>query len=1069
MISTKNNKKTQEISKLCKVMRVKIKNMNVVPNNDGTYRLVVDLTPAAQKISKIMTEESELHRIIEHLNPAGVELEGQYRTFKDIIVIKVGNSTKYEYLVRRGNDERKPEDIGTIEVRTFADSEKTELIKTETYRHLIVNASHIRSQKAFFVNTANGLYDKVDEIIRCGIPKNTKVKYITKWSSYYGLQASNSTPVTMPKCVIVKDMILEIPDKVDIVKGTEQRECIKLFKRKPNIYGDVKHFEVSNGQEQKVKTCPFDGMGLVDLKTAEKWAEDLGLDYTPGSFQVRLCGVKGCLFVMDIKKFITEIHRSGKIKDIDSEIHDFESGDFNVILTESMFKYGQFYSGKNKAAQWKKEFERELYGYRRTFNICSYSQSINFLSDIMLAAYQPLQSLCELQHIPELCSHTIDILKEIHSDIDKFLYYIGINDTKGKINKASVPPYYRALYYNHSLANDPYIHMKINRSLRAAIERTYTGKLYLNGNYTVVGSDPFALLQWAFSQNVNKVTGLLQKDEIYSNYWNMKNQEKVNVWRNPHIYTEHWIGKCKNTEVINDWFRYLPSNTIVSIWDTNLLRMNSADCDGDIVATVNNEILMDEVSRVLAGSEANTVYPILEFGSKKDSDKYVEIGNISGQILSEINGFKNDIGTCTNLISSLWGIPQNKEVKDYLKIMSVVDSLIIDFPKTSEKTDIPPDIKKYIKDNKVKKQEFMMYLPANRLIREKEEKLCKGEESLFRHDDCTLNKICRYMKKETDGIVKTFKVPEFDFKTLINSVDENIQYREVYKKVLQKLETFYRYQQHINIEKRHESKCKRSTKDDYDSLYKAFYSSCRYDMLLAKECGKYISRDIILDCCIIACYAEKKILDKSDVFDLLWNMFPDEMVQRARGMHRSNCKSQADIDKFARAIEKKQGYEIERFKKETESKRLNRIKNMKFLQDNNPFFVYKDDISSIKLSIPTAVENYIRKRKLLYVLLVSDKKIGQMSDGEEKIPYVSNSCTALNDSVLGELLNESGKTVKQELQWLEDNKFITINEKAISVNKGKMIKPQKADKSVIYFNGSKFLSGVKIMNRYLRK
>lgn len=258
MISTKNNKKTQEISKLCKVMRVKIKNMNVVPNNDGTYRLVVDLTPAAQKISKIMTEESELHRIVEHLNPAGVELEGQYRTFKDIIVIKVGNSTKYEYLVRRGNDERKPEDIGTIEVRTFADSEKTELIKTETYRHLIVNASHIRSQKAFFVNTANGLYDKVDEIIRCGIPKNTKVKYITKWSSYYGLQASNSTPVTMPKCVIVKDMILEIPDKVDIVKGTEQRECIKLFKRKPNIYGDVKHFEVSNGQEQKVKTCPFD-------------------------------------------------------------------------------------------------------------------------------------------------------------------------------------------------------------------------------------------------------------------------------------------------------------------------------------------------------------------------------------------------------------------------------------------------------------------------------------------------------------------------------------------------------------------------------------------------------------------------------------------------------------------------------------------------------------------------------------------------------------------------------------------------------------------------------------------
>ena len=52
--------------------------------------------------------------------------------------------------------------------------------------------------------------------------------------------------------------------------------------------------------KRSIKTCPFDGMGIVDIGMAKKWVEDLGLDYIPGSFQIRLCGVKGCLFVIPI-------------------------------------------------------------------------------------------------------------------------------------------------------------------------------------------------------------------------------------------------------------------------------------------------------------------------------------------------------------------------------------------------------------------------------------------------------------------------------------------------------------------------------------------------------------------------------------------------------------------------------------------------------------------------------------------------------------------------------------------------------------------------------------------------
>ena len=78
------------MSSLCKVRRIKINYINTVIENDGKYyKLVVDMTPAAKKLSRIMTDESELHRIIQHLHPEGVELEGKYRYFNDIIVLKV--------------------------------------------------------------------------------------------------------------------------------------------------------------------------------------------------------------------------------------------------------------------------------------------------------------------------------------------------------------------------------------------------------------------------------------------------------------------------------------------------------------------------------------------------------------------------------------------------------------------------------------------------------------------------------------------------------------------------------------------------------------------------------------------------------------------------------------------------------------------------------------------------------------------------------------------------------------------------------------------------------------------
>lgn len=1082
-IGNKNTEEKVEISSLCKVRRIKINYLNTVLEDNGEYyKLVVDMTPTSKMLSRIMTDESELHRIIQHLHPEGVELEGKYRFFNDIIVLKVGNSNKYMHLINAGNTKRNIDDIGTIEIRTFADAEKNNLVRIETFKHFIVNASHIRGQKGIFVNTANGLYDKADEIIRCGIPKDTKVEYISKWTSYYGLQASNSTPVTMPKCVIIDDLELKIEDRVDIVNGTIIKECVTKYKTKPDDYADVKYFEVDNNKNKEIPTCPWDGMGICDISIAKQWAEDLGLDYIPGSFQVRLCGVKGCLFVMDIQKYINEKNLgSGEIKDIDGEIFDFNKQEFNVILTNSMFKYGKFYNEKKKSQQWKKEFSTVLYDYHRTFNICSYAVKYEDMNDTMLCAYQPLQSLYELanndESIHELCEPTVGILKEMRSDIDKFLFYMGIQEPDD-VSKVSVPPYYQALYYNHSLANDRYISEKIENSLTAATERSYTGKLYLNGNYTVVGSDPFALLQWAFLRDESKVVGLLQRDEIYSNYWNRKRVDKVNVWRNPHIFCEHWIGSCINNEDVNEWFKYLPSNTIVSVWDTNLLRMNSADTDGDIIATVNNRVLREEVQRIIKNGKANTIYPDLDFNLHKKEEDYVEIGNIKEQIISENNGFKNDIGGCTNKITALWGTKQDKTVQDFIKIMSVVDSLVIDFPKTSQKTDIPKEIREYIKGNNIKKQEFEMYLPSNRELRRKEEKQDKGKESLFSHDPCTLNKICWYLREQLDTETGDYEVPDFDFHSLLYTNDKNIFKRAVYKNVCQKIIKFYKYQDIINIEKRKDKGNYSQKKERYAALYSAFYDSCRNDLLALTDYDNFVSKDIIIDCCILCCYTEESFVNKVSVFNLLWNMFPEELIQRAKGDFRPRKCSQEQRDSFSESVNKKLQYSICRFKKEYEKRRLDRMKEIPCLQPmkngkeiirNGNFTIYRDNISGVKKIIPTSEDKYILKRKAFYVLYVMQKRIESLHNlCNVSIPFQEKSEKKVNYSIIAEILGIGVTEAKQLLEWLETRELIAINTIKKELRVLKDIDTD-IDTTVIYYEGNNYLSAFRLMNRYLSK
>ena len=56
-------------NKLCKIRRIKINIFEKVETTQGKYKIVVRMYPFKENRSKIFIDDSELTRIIKHLNP----------------------------------------------------------------------------------------------------------------------------------------------------------------------------------------------------------------------------------------------------------------------------------------------------------------------------------------------------------------------------------------------------------------------------------------------------------------------------------------------------------------------------------------------------------------------------------------------------------------------------------------------------------------------------------------------------------------------------------------------------------------------------------------------------------------------------------------------------------------------------------------------------------------------------------------------------------------------------------------------------------------------------------------
>lgn len=619
--------------------------------------------------------------------------------------------------------------------------------------------------------------DILPELIKrtdCGRKKDYKA-IPAKLEAYIALTYSASVEIPEPRSVlVVRDCITKFKGDVVRIDGNEAEEPIVEEKFGVDLE--------NNGS---------DGMNLCTPEYMQRVADKLGFDYLPSGICLRNAYLKGMLNVFEIIKFAEEVGKGYKVKDIWGTERDIR--DVDMIITESSLKLWDNYSS------WE-EYHKCYYenGYRFSATKVTPKK----LEDTRETNYQYLQSY-ELtdEQIVELCKPTVDWLKmAFGGDYQKTKEFLGVGE------KTKTKDYAQALYLDERMMNDPYVIDRINKMIKKKINQAKIGKLKVEGNYQIILSDPYALMQSIYGL---EVTGLLKANEIYSQYWVDKGVNEVVCFRSP-MTSHNNIRKMKvnNDKKCQEWYKYSNTMMILNDWDTIYMALNGCDTDGDSIYSTNNNVLLSAYKYTNA----------IDCVQRKGEKRIVKRSDIRK---SNKKGLGNEVAIITNRVSAqIDKLPLlQKNSKEYIELNKRIlcgqlyQQLSLDklkgiickeMPKywyvsklcttTLDKaivTDKKPyyfiynysslkkDYDSYIKNCDLKC--VMLYGCKVNELRKKQNLTEEQQKFLEWYDikmpvnisDSTMNRICRYVESEFDGRVAELKSKGFDYEFLKSPIQRS--------------------------------------------------------------------------------------------------------------------------------------------------------------------------------------------------------------------------------------------------------------------------------------------------------
>ncbi len=482
------------------------------------------------------------------------------------------------------------------------------------YHRLLGTNSGIKNSTVTYIG--DNLYQEIVKRMDNGRDRDKPI-IPAKLEAYQALICSASTPVTMPRILIVKDCRVRFRE--DVIRISDERE------------GEP---ELTLEKDYLIDYCDSDGYGLMSPDYSRVVNEELyGDEYkgqTISGINTRYAWTKGMLFTFDFVEFAERInHGEYLVQDVWGAWRDVRN--YDVILTASMVKLWDSYES--------------LEHFIGCCNENHYQFSVtkttpHRLENVRNANYQFLQTYdLTDKELYELCRPTIDEISDVLGDDWRktlvFLKGMFLNDERVDGLEDN---FVKALMVEPEMMKDPFVIKRVNAMIKKRIEMAAKGSIRLSGNFAIVSGDLFSLAQSVFGL---PVTGLLQAGQVYHRYWIDKNVEDIALFRAP--MTCH--NNIRRRRVVHNdetdfWYQYNTTGIILNSWDSTCDALNGADKDSDTFFTTDNKILVENTENS----------PTIECIQRR-AEKVVP----TQQDLVRANklAFRDDIGAVTNRITAM--------------------------------------------------------------------------------------------------------------------------------------------------------------------------------------------------------------------------------------------------------------------------------------------------------------------------------------------------------------------------------------------------------------------------------
>lgn len=684
------------------------------------------------------------------------------------------------------------------------------------YERLLGTNGGIKNSTIVFISTR--LAPEIKRRIENG--RNPNKELVTaKLEAYKALTCSASTPVSLPHGILVVDDA-ETEFDSEIIYLTDENEGEPEMEYRPS---------------EHIVMDASDGFGLMLPSLAERWSEELGLDYIVSGVNTRFSFEKGMIFTFDFIDFAENVAGKYIVKDAWGESVDIR--DVEIILTTSMVKLWDSYNSCE-------DYVQTSLDNKYTFSITKTCPKE--LESERNINYQFIQSYdLDDSDIDELIAPTMnDIHDVLNGDWRKTLLFLrGDGLDKDNIDKAP-DDFIKAISIDNRVLQDPFVQNSIYQLIKNRINEAKVGVLKVHGNYSILSGDPYLLCQSLFGL---EKTGLLKAGEIYNKYWSDSESEKLACFRAPMTcHNNIRIVSPSRSDDVKYWFRYMNSCTILNAWDTAAAAMNGADCDGDLCMLTDNKILVGK----------HKVLPTLMCAQRRASKC---VPTEEDFIKSNIDSFGNDIGQTTNWITSMFEVQAgfDKDSDEYrtlgyrIQCGQLYQQNSIDKAKGIVCKPMPRSWHDRHAANKIecdeerafhrsivasRKPYFMRYiypslmkeyntyiknttknclrefgLTVDDLMSIPEEELTERQSEFIRYyqyrmpvgtNDCIMNKICRRFEQEFDGYIRRFNASsDFDYTFMLSDAEyTERQKREVkqlyddYNKRIKSYSIFSKYE-----------------------------------------------------------------------------------------------------------------------------------------------------------------------------------------------------------------------------------------------------------------------------------